>query len=655
MKFSFLLLLFFFAGYRSDAQLLKKLGDKVKRDAEWRVRYKADQQVNKGLDSLVEVPKKIIEKKKAEKNDTKADTTANTTQSPDNNNVAFNKNTTSNQKEATNENDMTPKDGFITLSLSAGTAYSGFGVMIGIRISGESIKYKNFNEVQVAVTGPSTKDVKQVQLSTDGNFFMDWNPSDQTGDFTVTVTSSDKKTKKSANFKVESFDLPDYDEWPKNNISETKKALDKLKEATDPVEDGVSTKDKEELDNKIVELKEKVEDVLLLYKDLGKANKEMMLLAKKEKKLPHNFAVNFAELDRNLASQASQMKQLNEIADHKPQDNTICEYIVMLNEASAAFQTVTNFWSRSITTILSNIATDKVTPTVVGGVNEAAGGIPAPYDFPLKEVTKIYATSKLDAQSLTTKLWKADIAADLTQFALDVLLKKYCGVFKGEIKHDYTINFRNENGVSWWKYGAEMQGALVLRYPKEGSKGKIIKMKGNIEGNATKFTFYQNAEANDDFHDGTKGKIEVVELKVLKPATVPFVSSLNDPGGFGAVARGLTPASFYITIDAEYDVDANKIKIFFNNALMDFTDAVNNQLIFLEVGADLLPYIKKMTFPIAKVFSTLGSVVRSNNEFTVDKDAKGNLSFTAKANKHLGSKTDAIEHDLNFSISAKKE
>jgi len=32
-----------------------------------------------------------------------------------------------------------------------------------------------------------------------------------------------------------------------------------------------------------------------------------------------------------------------------------------------------------------------------------------------------------------------------------------------------------------------------------------------------------------------------------------------------------------------------------------------------------------------------------------------NLSFTGKANKHLGDKTDKIEHDLNFSISAKKD
>ena len=62
-----------------------------------------------------------------------------------------------------------------------------------------------------------------------------------------------------------------------------------------------------------------------------------------------------------------------------------------------------------------------------------------------------------------------------------------------------------------------------------------------------------------------------------------------------------------------------------------------------------------MTFPIHPVLRTLSSIVRDNNEFTMAKDAKGNLSFTGNANKHLGSKADAIEHDLNFSINAVKQ
>ena len=76
---------------------------------------------------------------------------------------------------------------------------------------------------------------------------------------------------------------------------------------------------------------------------------------------------------------------------------------------------------------------------------------------------------------------------------------------------------------------------------------------------------------------------------------------------------------------------------------------------FALVGGDLLPYIKQMNFPIHKTLTTIGSVVRSHNEFDVTKDAKGNLGFEGKANKHLGDKSSKIEHDLNFTISAKKQ
>jgi hypothetical protein len=662
MKALFISLLFLLLLDKSEAQLFKKLGEKVKRDAEWRIRYKADQQVNKGIDSVIAIPKKINDKKKSETPPTgqTGSPAPNTSQSANTQNQ-INNTAPKNQSQKPSGNlntesdtdDGTPKDGFITLKLSADKVFPSQS----LGITGESVLYKNFRQVQVAVTGPSTNDVRQVSLNPDGKFISDWAPSSdwdasgRTGEFTVTVTSSDKKAKQSTTFTVESFDLPDYDEWPKENISETKKALEKLEAAVDIAENGISPKDKEELEKKMDELKEKVDDVLLLFKDLGKANKEMMQLARKEKRLPPNFSGYLAELNSTLADQASQMKKINE-AVHKPQDNTICEHLVMVNEACAALSTFTAPVARVIKTALASIMSYATGSKPIDKENT-----PDKYYtfFPAK-IYSIYSTAKKDADGISTKLTKVGFTADLAQFAGDVLLKKYCGIFKGEIKHDYVIDSRNNDGITWLKYGVVMQGALSLRYPKEGSKGKIIKMKGNIEGNAIKFTFYQNVEAEDGFYEGSHGKIEVVELRVIKPAAFPFVSSLNDPGGFGAVARCIaTPASFYIPIDAEYDVDANKIKIFLNTPLIDFSPSVQNQLIFLLIGADLSFYFKRMSFPVAKAATTLGSVIRSNNEFDVKKDVKGNLSFFSKANKHIGDKTSVREYDLNFTITAKKE
>jgi len=655
MKSLFVLLFSFLIGYDCEGQILRKLGTQVKEDIEWRARRKAGQKIDQGLDSLIAAPKKIADKKAAQKTDTPPpdqQNKKNTTEAKQNNGTKEPPNTIK-AAPVEEEEELSTKDGYVTLQLSADKIFTGGGILI----SGESIQYKNFNQVEITVTGPSGTDVRKITLATGGKYYAGWNASNITGDYTVTVKSSDQKASQSATFSVEELELIFDDEWPEDNIKATNKAYDNLKEAVAKVEGSISPKIKAELDKKMDEVKDKVNDALKLFKDLNTAGKQTAELVKKSgKKLSPGLAGNLSDLNNNLAEHARTMKTFEKYAQHKPQDNTIFEYFVMVNEACAAFSAFTNFWSTSLKTILLNITLDKGVPKAVDIINTKTTKIEAPHDFFPKEIGKIFATSKLDAESLTTKLGKAGIAGDVTQYASDVLLKTYCGVFKGEIKHDYTVDFRNKDGVTWWKYGVVMQGAFTLRYPKDNSNGKIIKMKGNMEGNATKFTFYENIEAEDGFQDGSKGKIEVVELRVLKPPAVPFVSSLNDPAGFGAAARTLvTPACFIINLDAEYDVDANNIKLFVNGALIDFSPAVVNQVIFAEIGGDLFQYIKRMTFPIHKAYRTLSSVLYKNNEFTIDKDAKGNLSFKGKANKHLGSKNDKLEHDLNFSLFAKKD
>lgn len=654
MKTLFLSLISFLLLSEIDAQVLKKIGTKIKEDAEWRAQRKAGQKIDQGLDSLIQAPKKIINKNKSKKGKAtpSEEQGKNTSSGAKQNNNAAKGSPAAVNATAAEEGDLIPKDGHVTLTLSADKIFTGGSILI----SGESILYKNYKQVEIKVTGPSAPDVRSITLSNTGKYYAGWNAPDKTGEYTVTVTSSDKKATQSAKFSVEEIDIIFDDSWPEKNIKATKDAYDKLEAAVDKVEPDLGSNDKAEMDKKMKAIKEKVDMALKLFKDLNTAGKEITRLTKTGKKMSPNLAGNLSALNENLTEHARQMKSLEKLTDHEPQDNTVCEHLVMVNEACAAFSAFTNFWSTSLKTILLNITLDKAVPKVAESINSKTVNLSSPYDFIMKEPAKIFATAFADAESLTTKLGTAGFAGDMTQFATDFLLKRYCGVYKGEIKHDYTINFRNKDGITWWKYGVVMQGAFSLRYPKERGKGKIIKMKGNLEGNATKFTFYQNVGVDDGFYEGSKGKLEVIELKVIKPPAVPFVSSLNDPAGFGAVARTLvTPACFNIIIDAEYDVDADKIKIFVIKSLIDFSPAVVNQFIFLLVGPDLLPYIKRMMFPIHKAYRTLGSVVRDHNEFTVDKDAKGNLSFKGKANKHLGSSKDKMEHDLNFSLSAKKE
>lgn len=63
----------------------------------------------------------------------------------------------------------------------------------------------------------------------------------------------------------------------------------------------------------------------------------------------------------------------------------------------------------------------------------------------------------------------------------------------------------------------------------------------------------------------------------------------------------------------------------------------------------MLPYIKHMAFPIQPALCTMGAVVGCHNEFDRKKDAKGNLSFLEKANKHIGGKKDKIRPQFFYS------
>ena len=251
MKVLFLSLLAILLVYKCDAQILKKLGKKIQDDAEWRVRYKADQQVSKGIDTLLEVPKKIKEKKKNKKNKTvesSAEKQENNSDNPDKYNASKSMNASAGEA-----NDMTPKDGQITLKLSSNNVFAGGR----ISITGESVKYKNFNQVEISVTGPSTKDMKSVALDDDGKFNSLWIANDKAGEFTVTAKSSDKKIQQSAKFTV--YSLPKLNNWADENIDETNKAFDNLKEAVAKVEESISPKDKAELEKKWQKAKEKVD------------------------------------------------------------------------------------------------------------------------------------------------------------------------------------------------------------------------------------------------------------------------------------------------------------------------------------------------------------------------------------------------------------
>ena len=172
----------------------------------------------------------------------------------------------------------------------------------------------------------------------------------------------------------------------------------------------------------------------------------------------------------------------------------------------------------------------------------------------------------------------------------------------------YTLNGsfpRNIKRSIWWDYTVESEAAITLRYPKSQS-GSVIKMKGNIEGNATRFKFFADPKLNPSYIEFEKtGEFKTQMVKSYTPVALSVASSLHDELGFGAVARGVvTPGYFNIPFDAEYDTDKDKIKIFINEAIWDFTEAVFNRQFFIQ-WVKGLPKLRMMDYPINKVRLTI--------------------------------------------------
>jgi hypothetical protein len=626
-----LTILFFYAGQDAHSQILKQLGQRAKEQVRARAERKMNESIDKAIDSTI---KKSPNKEKRNEN----------TNQPNGSKETASTGNKPGEVENTNSADttMTPQDGYIQATVAPVQTLVGAQVVI----SGETMVTDKFNEVDIIITPPKGSNEKTatyhaVLNKNDGSFKLLFSNTNAEGDYTVKVNSPDGKASKNLAFTIYDFDgLDDIGEKIKDLMEEASK---NLKAIVEKIKSQAAPKDDKEIDEKMKEVDDNVQAGEKMLTSINEACGKLGKAAKEGKGMPENARQNLGALNDIFQKQEVVMKEQVERAKHTPADNTICEYIVMLNEACAAFSTFTNFYSKSIMVVLKNVAIDKGVPKAAEAANKKVTILPADHDFWAKEPAKILATAQFDAESFSTKLGKAGMVGDLLQYGSGLLLKKYCGTFSGELQYHYE-NIYSHEGENWWKYSYDCGATVSLRYPKSQTGG-IIKMKGNIEGNATAFTF------GFDVKHFLPRNIIIYAQRSIKPAIVPFVSSQKDELGFGAAARAAgTPAYFNLTVDAEYNTETETITLFYNQALLDFSPVVINRGLIMIIAAGI-PIIKKIDFPINKMGLSFGAALKRNSEFKVT-DAGKAFSGSGKMSIGQGS---AIEHMANFTITAKKD
>src|SRR6266496_2094637 len=146
-----------------------------------------------------------------------------------------------------NSNEENATQGYVTISLSADEIFTTGTVII----SGNSVKYGNFTEVKLNITGPSTNQTLSASLN-DGNHYLKEFTPPKAGDYVITAISSNNKTKQTAKLKVLDIDSMDWAE----NIEVTDHAVDRLKTEVNRAEQSISSKDKTQLDKKVDEVEE---------------------------------------------------------------------------------------------------------------------------------------------------------------------------------------------------------------------------------------------------------------------------------------------------------------------------------------------------------------------------------------------------------------
>ncbi len=585
---------------------------------------------------------------------------------------------------------------FLSLSLSATRIITGSLVTI----SGRSIKFGNMKDVQMTIKGNAGTETKIIPLTDTGHFKTTWGTG-MAGEYQITILSSNRKSSKSATLKV--FRLMSMDSVVQKNKDDTKAAYDQLKQWVNGVKLKLGPTDAAALQKKFDDLGDKKDKVLHVFDGLGDLGKDLDKLQQAQGglgggsngstgggggtgnsggggsagggtgnsggtggggtsggggtgKISPDLQTNLTILTDGLAAQATQIETLTKQATHQPYDNTICEYLQMVNEACAAFSTFTYFFTpegmlqKTMTGIAKSVAMDKGVTMAVGSTAPNASGL-APDLY--KEVAKQATALAEDSKALSNEMGQAGLAGDLIQICSNYIMSKYCGMLSGDMSQDYKCTFLNNDNAKWWEYTYHNEATVNLRYLKSAATATLIKMKGNIEGNATKFTIFQKVSEMDDYKKAMKNRANIFSVCLWVPPTVPVATSKADQqAGFGAIARAVvTPAYFNIPIDADYNPETGQMKIYVNEALVDYSSEVEYQFGYIVIAA-MIPLVTKVHFPINKAKLTIAKVIEKNNDFQVSADANGKLSFSKTAQWTNGP-DGAIVHLINIKMSAK--
>lgn len=524
----------------------------------------------------------------------------------------------------------------IDLAARPGVALTGSTVTL----SGKTVVDGKRFTVTLTVTPPGGAPVKlTAKADSTGKYSVPYKVT-KAGDYTIAAVAPDGKGTASAKFRVAGA---------AGFADSVAGSLTTLSQSSEETTQGLHTSlgglpespAKAKADEKLDAL-EKGEEALAKKADA--AAKALARVAKVVEAYP-DLAPAFAPYADELADAE---EQADDLRDHGTEylkkvqsDGLTCETLDFANEALSLLSMEMNLQGK-IGKVILNLCTDKVFP---GTVDAALPKASENSRFALSEAQKAGIAAAGGFAELRGSVF--GLVGDTAQLISKKIFDAYCQKIEGPVTAKLDATFDGDAGAPYWKYTVQLTGKLSLRYPKSATKG-TVEMKGQIEGNATAFTFWEDITKIEPFPKGG--------MVILRQKITPVPGKYLDPdsavgNAVGRYARTATPAYFIIPVEGK--LVKNKLTLTLDEALFDFPDdTVKNRLVLVFANPILpIPIIKKFDFPILKARFILNRGMSSDHpEFTLTTDSQ-----STHFSRDFTRKFDSANKDAHIAFTVKVE
>lgn len=426
--------------------------------------------------------------------------------------------------------------------------------------------------VEIATPGGVVDKVTASADKQTGSFRTTYSPKGL-GKYDVTAFAADRKQSAKTTFTVSApvvitATLQNFDQAKAQTLVALETSVNSAVAAIGTPEDVAKTKDE------VQKVKQKMKEFDNNWGKFVDALNSLQQLAKKNPEVAAIAAPQLGELSSKLSESTDVLRQIEkDLGTSKSQGSDDCNTLYHVSGAAAAFSTAMNLASGGVVAIGKAIFIDKVWPKI------AESKAPKSFDsndtFMFTQAGKAGGTATDGLSALASKSFGAGVAGDLAQYVSDTMFKKLCTEYKGPVSGTYTVEFKKE-GKTYLKYKLTYEGTASVFLSSKKLRDTIPKLSGYLEGNVTAMDFTDDVWVLEE-----KADWDEVKYQRLPAPVAPFSASEKDPG-FGGVARGVLPGSFYFPLEAQ--MVQGKIVIKLMPARSDFTSAFANRTVMVVKG-----------------------------------------------------------------------